>query len=203
MENKANKSIPDQHSGSEMDVIEERILPDLTASKHLFKEAYHRMLSVNSWGDYSHGTKFTLFDAEHKPAKREARSGDFIRIDIPGPGPISGDGFDWVHVESVEFTEDNSNAECIAMQVRPCQNPFGQKADVAHFLKKEATSTFVVRRNGLHVCAEEHGRNEMANISSEKILDDARNFIVGIAAKLGFSYPQWKMLVKGLLDGKN
>lgn len=37
-------------------------------------------------------------------------------------------------------------------------------------------------------------------VKGSKSMDNVRNTLVGWGAKLGLSYPQWKSLVKGLLD---
>jgi hypothetical protein len=67
-------------------------------------------------------------------------------------------------------------------------------------LKSCATSTFQVKRIGNCVSAEEHGRNEVPNLETGHLLDNIRNAIVSAGAKIGFSYPQWKSLVSGLLS---
>ncbi|WP_443947001.1 hypothetical protein ACJVDH_07790 [Pedobacter sp. AW1-32] len=184
-----------------MDTIEERTYEDAFLAKHHFSEAVKRLLMVNNWGEFSPGTAFSLFDVHGRQVNREAQTGDFIRIDIPGPGPVSGNGFDWVHVEALQQQNDDDQ-DLVEMRVRPCPNPINEDEDVAHFLDKQASSTFVVRREANRVLAEEHGRNEVANTSTTRLIDDARNLIVGAAAMLGLSYPQWKLLIKGLLDGK-
>ena len=70
------------------------------------------------------------------------------------------------------------------------------------FFKEDATSTFIVERDGNNLRAAVHGRNELPNTKADKPLDKARNAIVGLGAMLGLSNPQWKSLVKGILDFK-
>ncbi|WP_412465951.1 hypothetical protein [Pedobacter sp. KLB.chiD] len=201
MGNLKNDLVPQQLVGSQMDVVEERKLSSLIHAQEFFAAAEKRLLAVNEWGQISGLSDFQIFTADGQEAFRSVQKGDFIRIDIPGPGPSSGDGFDWVKVEEIERAHDGDQ-DMISMCVRPCSTPLNQDKEVAHFLKDHATSTFIIRRNQTTVWAEEHGRNEEANISEGNLLDRARNLIVGFSAKLGLSYPQWKLLVKGLLDGK-
>jgi hypothetical protein len=52
------------------------------------------------------------------------------------------------------------------------------------------------------VTAEVHGRNEVPNTETDKTVDKVRNAVVGLGAITAFSAPQWKSLVKGLLDVK-
>ncbi|MNL25317.1 hypothetical protein D3C87_1467950 [compost metagenome] len=88
------------------------------------------------------------------------------------------------------------------MTVRPSANPLTDSQDTAHFLTNEATSTFQVKRVGNRIYAEEHGRNEVPNTDTKYTMDNIRNTFVGWGAKIGLSYPQWKSLVKGLLNTK-
>jgi hypothetical protein len=53
------------------------------------------------------------------------------------------------------------------------------------------------------VIAEYHGRNELVNKDVDKITDKLRNIVVGLAAKLGMSFSQWKSLIEGLVDKKD
>jgi hypothetical protein len=48
------------------------------------------------------------------------------------------------------------------------------------------------------VTAEVHGRNETPNTHTDHVLDNIRNTMVGLGAKVGASYPQWKGLVAGI-----
>jgi len=201
MEKSKNDLVPPQLVGSQMDAVEERKLSTLIQAQDFFAAAEKRLLAVNEWGKLSGLSDFKVFTPDGKEAMRSAQKGDFIRIDIPGPGPLSGDGFDWVMVEEIK-SEHGGDQEMISMCVRPCPSPLNQDKEVAHFLKDHATSTFIIRRDRITVWAEEHGRNEQANVSDGNLIDRARNLVVGFSAKLGLSYPQWKLLVKGLLDGK-
>lgn len=201
MKKSKNDLVPQQLVGSQMDAVEERKLSNLIQAQEFFAAAEKRLLAVNEWGKISGLSDFKVFTPDGKEAMRSVQKGDFIRIDIPGPGPLSGDGFDWVLVEEIKRLHEG-NYEMISMCVRPCSSPLNQDKEVAHFLKDHATSTFIVRRDRITVRAEEHGRNEQANVNDGNLIDRTRNLIVGVSAKLGLSYPQWKMLVKGLLDGR-
>jgi hypothetical protein len=201
MEKLINSLVPRQVVGSQMDVVEERKLGSLSQAQEFFSAAAKRLLAVNEWGRISGLSDFKIFAPDGKEAMRSAQKGDFISIDIPGPGPVSGGGFDWVRIEEIG-REHDGDQEMISMRVRPCPSPFNKDKQTAHFLKDHATSTFLIRRDRITVWAEEHGRNEQANTENGNLIDKARNLIVGFSAKLGLSYPQWKLLVKGLLDGR-
>lgn len=200
MENKNNlEAVPAQYTGSEMDVIENKDYSTLTEAVEAFERACTRLLSVNEWGRYAGISAFQLIDPQGIRAERQAQLNDYIRIDIPGPGTQAGMGYDWVQIEEIT-TESDSKKQVLSMRVRPCAHPLARKKETAHFLKSEATSSFVITRTGRCVSAEEHARNEVPNTDSGSLYDKGRNFMVGMAAKLGFSYPQWKGLVKALLQ---
>lgn len=63
-----------------------------------------------------------------------------------------------------------------------------------------ATSTLLIKRENRDVIAEYHGRNEVVNSDITKVTDKIRNIVVGIAAKLGLSFSQWKSLIEGLVE---
>ena len=48
-----------------------------------------------------------------------------------------------------------------------------------------------------------HGRNEEANTAESDFFDGLRNMAVGYSAKMGLSFPQWKLLVEGIVSVKN
>jgi hypothetical protein len=193
--------IPDQEVGSQMDIIESVHFPLEQEAIAFYEIAKKRLLDVNNWATFSaiKLSTFSLIDQEENILNRTAKEGDYLRIDIPGPGPGVGNGYDWVYIERIEETSSD-NEDHIAMRVRPTNRPKGAAEDVAHFLKDSATSTFVVKRTGNIVFAEEHGRNEVPNTETDHALDNLRNTIVGWSAAIGMSYPQWKSLVKGLVS---
>ncbi|TCD26205.1 hypothetical protein EZ456_14425 [Pedobacter psychrodurus] len=191
-------TVPAQHSGSQMDAVEKRKVNTESEALALFESACLRLLSVNDWGNYAGISAFQLIDSRGVRAERKAAVNDYIRIDIPGPGTHIGMGYDWVSIEDIVQVNDEKT-QLLSMTVRPCAHPVSKTDEIAHFFKSEATSTFMIKRIGLCVSAEEHGRNEIPNTSDGSFYDKSRNFMVGLAAKLGLSYPQWKNLVNGLL----
>ncbi|WP_129715842.1 hypothetical protein [Pedobacter sp. SYP-B3415] len=196
-----SEHVPGQKKGAQMDAVERITLPNTEAAEAFYQLVRRRLLDIDRWGEMSKlpMSAFKLFDYAGRPAERQPADGDFIRIDIPGPGTRTGEGYDWVIVEEVREDKDE-NTEVTTLRVRPSGHPLGDSENTAHFLKDTATSTFQVKRIGNEVTAEEHGRNEQANLETGNMLDNIRNAFVGFGAKLGFSYPQWKSLVAGLLD---
>ena len=133
--------------------------------------------------------------------KRLAQEGDYFRVDIPGPGPSIGGGYDWVRVETIEdLTNPAGEEESFGMKVRPSAAPGGDSGHTAHFFTGDATSTFLVRRIGNKVMATYHGRNELPNTSTGETKDNIRNSVIAMGAFVGLSELQWSTLIKSFLE---
>ena len=192
--------VPKQVKGTENDAIETVTLDSFEQAESFYALVRSRLLDVNSWGEISELplSSFKLFDSSGKPVNRFVRHGDFIRIDIPGPGTHVGMGFDWVRVDKIK-DKRVLDKEQFSIRVRPSYHPLDAGGRIAHFLSDCSTSTFQVKRIGNEVSAEQHGRNEKANLAAGNCLDNFRNLVIGTLARMGLSYPQWKSLIRGLL----
>jgi len=196
-----DKHIPVQHRGKQLDLEEKRVLATEADAKAFFVIARNNLLNVNQWYDIATlpAATFTLMDImANKVKKTKAEQGDYVRIDIPGPGPSAGDSYDWVKVEKIQ-EETTDNTEVCSITLRPTHHPTKDSGDTAHFFDSEATSTLIVKRVGVEITASYHGRNEVVNTDTQKTVDKLRNIVIGWSAKLGFSNPQWESLVKGLV----
>ncbi|QDW25110.1 hypothetical protein FFJ24_009930 [Pedobacter sp. KBS0701] len=142
-----------------------------------------------------------LFDRKGLEPERVASDGDFIRIDISGPGTSEGKGYDWFHIESMEhYSNAESDTDFTVFVARPCSVPDQMGSKAAHFFSLSATSTFLVFRKGGTVSAEVHGRNEVPYVHQAGILDNVRNIMVNAGNSLGKSYLQWDLLVSRILS---
>lgn len=198
----AVRLIPKQKQGASTDTVSKIKLDTVDQALWDFEIVKDRLLDVSHWHDLSSEilAKFQLIDVEGNKLYRRAREGDYLRINIPGPGNKDGEGYDWVRIELIEFTENEGESfEYVAMTVRPCPSPLNDEQATAHFFKNIATSTFLVKRKYNVISAEVHGRNEKPNTDSESISSQIRNLVVGIGAILGFSKMQWQSLVDGLV----
>jgi hypothetical protein len=193
--------IPTQHSGAESNTEETVTLSGEAEAKQLYETAKQRLLDVNNWEKIcgAGSANFQLTDMEGNAVQRTAQQHDHFKIDIPGPGPVTGDGYDWVKIESVEEQPLNNGEAAVVIRVRPATNPNGGGNDVAHFFRDDATSNFVVKLQGNTITAAVYGRNEMPNTKAEHPVDKARNTMVALSAAAGVSKLQWKSLVKGLI----
>lgn len=193
--------IPKQQEGGQTDTTAKTEFPSPEEAKAFYQIAKSRLLNVSCWAEICKVplSTFTLTDPEGREVIREAEADDYLKINIPGPGTHTGDGFDWVRIEKIE-EEITPLSSVIAMQARPAANPTQQVPEIAHFFSQQATSTFLVKQSGNTVYAEEHGRNEVPNTDTSIITDKIRNTLVGWTAKIGLSYPQWKSLIKGIVE---
>ncbi|TCC88070.1 hypothetical protein EZ428_20325 [Pedobacter frigiditerrae] len=194
-----NQLIPKQEIGSEMDAVSSISFETLEEAITFYILAKQRLAAVSNWAKVC-GTDATTFELLNAlgSAPAELGEGNLIKIDIPGPGTGVGSGYDWVKIEKIESGE-TLNEQYFGFRVRPCANPEKPTAGTAHFFKDTATSTFLIRLSQNTVYAEMHGRNEVPNTEDASFFDGLRNMTVGYTAKIGLSYPQWKLLVDGLV----
>jgi hypothetical protein len=194
--------IPEQQVGDKSDVQQDIELSTQRQAHSTFVEAAQRFLDINKWHDRAGqlSAKFQLTDNNGKELDRPAHVGDFIRINLPAPGSATGDGYDWVQVQSIDDQPDPaSDHELFAIHVRPVPSPENNEQDVAHFFADAATSTFMVERKHLRVIASVHGRNELPNKDVDRTTDRIRNTLVANVATSGIAAVQWKSLVEGVL----
>lgn len=158
-----------------------------------------RFFSINQWKSYAAGASadFRHFDPSGKPAERMPKKGDFIRIDIPGPGNQEGKGYDWVEIVNLSH-RDTGNEESYLMICRPCQDPNQPEGNIAHFYSTAATSNIRISREGNTLKVGVYGRNEKPNFQAG-FADKIRNFFIGIGGMFGFSKIHWKNLAEGLI----
>ena len=193
--------VPPQEGGGQSDTEARRSFDNEEKAQRCYEQVKARLRNVNGWQLLAEKTTahFQLTDASGLEVDRDVQPGDHFKIDIPGPGTATGEGFDWVQVEAVEEGEKEGSPFTL-IRVRPATNPNNERSDVAHFFSGDATSNFLVRREGRDVIAAVHGRNEKPNAAADKLLDKARNVAVGGGALAGASKLQWKALVEGLIS---
>lgn len=194
--------IPTQKEGHKLDIFETVEFATTELANEAFIIASYNLLSVNEWHHIAEvpATIFQLVDKKGITLHRPLQLHDYIKIDIPGPGLPRTKGYDWVHVVHLEF-KDMSEYKIVAISLKPCPDPTDEgDKETAHFFDGLATSTLLVEQRNNSILFQYAGRNEILNTSSHHIVDNIRNFMVGLGAVLGLSYPQWKALIKGFAD---
>ena len=194
--------VPKQEKGMESNISHSISFDTIEDAQQWFNTARTRLKNVNNWHKL-HGMKigaeFTLVDERGYEVHRCAKVGDYFQINIPFPGSSYGKGYDWVQVIKIMDKPDPiGSEELFSIMVKPTHPPKENK-DAAHFFDEDASSTFSVTRNGLTVTASVLGRNETPNTKIKGLFNKIRNFVVSLGAFSGFSYTQWKTLVKGIL----
>lgn len=196
--------VPEQEHGSKVDTDFSCTTTSRGEALALFRLSAGRLLNVNEWDTLCGpaSAKFEVTDSNGVPVDAHATEGYFFRISIPAPGPVEGEGYDWVRVEMIGHLRDQGkDEEQVSMRVRPAASPVTDGTGIAHFFGQEATSTFQVTRTGCVVMASVHGRNETANSDTSNLADKVRNAVVSLGARAGFSSIQWSRLVRGLIEG--
>lgn len=193
--------IPVQYTGEETETSAERQAGDEQAAIAIFERAVSRLQHVNEWGKLcgALSSEFQLVDKLGEEVDGSANAGLYIRIDIPGPGNSVGKGYDWVLIEQMEDVRLNDRQQVFFIRARPTGHPLQKHAGTAHFLRDEATSSFVITRDGEELTATVYGRNEVPNTDAQETKDKIRNAIIGAGGAIGISKLQWKALVKSLL----
>lgn len=192
-ENKDGKAVDIEHS-----VTEENLQDAIT----MFRLAYSRVIYPAIWKSLAGvGTaSFSIWMADSTEVQRHLQVDDFLKIDIPGPGPSAGEGYDWVRVEALQENILPHTDESFVMLLRACANPENQEAGTAHFFTEEATSTFILKRVKATVTCSYHGRNEKPNTTDVETVDKIRNKLVATGAVAGLSEVQWTALLTGILQ---
>lgn len=192
----AEEVIPEHNEGIQTNTESSVELPSEEEAKDFFTTVKERLLAINEWHQYagSATADFQLTDEKGTTVERQPQKGDHFKIKIPGPGTVTGEGNDWVQIEAIEEEEN-----CIGLRVRPATNPTNEQTEVAHFFDEDATSSFLVKREGKKVTAGVYGRNEKPNTDTETVVDKVRNTAIAAGAISGFSKLQWKSLVNGLV----
>jgi hypothetical protein len=202
--------VPEQESGKAIDAESSVELNSVEEAKAFFVVVISRLSDVNNWhklaGNLS--AQFQLTDGTGKEIERNLQKGDYFKIDIPGPGTTSGDGYDWVRIEEIENVSTGEN-ESFGLRVRPAKNPrdsknhaYSQQDDhqeISHFYSPGSTSSFTVTREKNKVTAAIYDRNTEPNKQTESLTDKVRDAVVGVTGILSFSKIQWKALTDGLV----
>lgn len=192
--------VPPQYTGKEIEVTALLEKGDSESAKLFYNISRDRLLDVNNWHKLAGmiSAKFQLIERTGDPINRKAKTGDYIRVDIPGPGPSAGNGYDWVSIEEIKDVEEEE-IQSTGLRVRPAANPFGNKDETAHFYSKDATSNFIVTREGNIISAWIIDRNIKPNNEPTSTIDKIRDSAIGVTAMGIFSKIQWQGLADGLV----
>lgn len=162
-----------------------------------FHHLKERFFGIGEWHKYCPETTadFKLCNFNGNVVDRLPQLGDYIRIDIPGPGGTEGRSFDWTVIDKIDF----ESPDRLLIQCRPSPDPKKMNSKkIAHFYCDKATSTFVIERRENSLIAAVYGRNESPNLKSG-FINSARNIMIAIGGMFGLSKIQWECLAEGML----
>ncbi|MFC3355822.1 MULTISPECIES: hypothetical protein [Sphingobacterium] len=194
--------IPEQKDGKRLDCFESLEFPSEAIASMAFDLAVDNLKNVNQWYELAElpAAVFQLTSGYGTPIERLLELHDYIRLDIPGPGLPSSGGYDWVNVVNI-MSEKTADYKVFAITLKPCPDPsHPDDKNTAHFFEGISSSTFLIEQRRNSLLFQYAGRNEIINVDNENLSDNIRNYFVGLAAKLGASYPQWKSLIKGMAN---
>jgi hypothetical protein len=195
--------VPIQKKGSYHDTEAKKSYATPERVEEGFNRLKERFMLINNWKSFCGESfaDFKLFDSRGNMVERYPRIGDYIRIDIPGPGTVEAKGFDWVEITDL-FEEETAGIclDFMMMTCRPSKNPQDKTSEhILHFYSDQATSTFGIFKGRDFIQAGIYGRNETPNLDAE-FIDKARNLLIAAGGMVGISKIQWKTLAKGFLD---
>lgn len=202
MEAKQIPGVPVQKKGAFHDTESKKSFESEELVANHFEILKNRFFSIHRWKEYGGdlSADFRLFDCDGSYVDRMPRKGDYIRIDIPGPGDIKAKGYDWVEVMKIDDRCYGDELERYLLVCRPSAVPQSNKEHIAHFYSRESSSSFIISRGIDYIKAGIYGRNEVPNVSRSGFFGRIRNLLVSIGGFFQLTKIQWKSLADGFLD---
>lgn len=181
MKAKILPGIPHQTEGAFHDTEKTKNLGSLEMSDMKYRIIKTNFLAVNYWKDFGGkgSAEFRLYDLDGNFKTTQPTQGDFIRINIPGPGDLKAKGYDWVKI--IKLTNELSledELECLTMVTQPSEEPGDSSGHIAHFYSKKSTASFRVAKGKDFVRIGIYGRNELSNVSNSGFFGRIRNFFI-------------------------
>lgn len=196
--------IPEQVEGGFSDIVSKNTFATVNEAVFHFKCIKKRFFDINSWELFAgeEQAEFALCDENGDLILSKAEVGNYVRIKIPVLHNLIGGNYDWVKIEVID-TEETDDSEMVFVRVRPSQNPTKKNGVIAHFHKANATSCFIIKRDGKNISCEVHGRNELPNTDHLTLLQKLRNEVVSLGGAVFASKFQWKSFTDGIIEKHN
>lgn len=194
--------IPKHTKGESQDIVN-MVCENIESSAfEKFRAVKERLLLVDKWHTFSEDIKaeFYLVDENDSAISNNFEIGNYIKIDIPGPGNPSGEGFDWTEIIKIQDGTNEDICPYFSFTIKPCAPPNNSKNSTAHFYTDETSNTFILRCVANCVYLEVHSRNEIENTEDVPILDKIRNKAIALGGIVGLGNLNWAAFTKGLLE---
>lgn len=195
--------VPDHVTGKYIEAHASAELNSDSEARLFYDDVKEKLLHVNNWHQVAGiiSAKFQLVDKNGNELDRIPQTGDLLKVNIPGPGSVDGDGFDWALIEELKEISDDQH-QSVGFRVRPCANPFGDKDKIAHFYDDGSTSSFIITRDQKTITASIIDSNIKPNAEVDALVDKIRDVAVGLGAMAKFSEIQWQNLANGLVNSE-
>lgn len=195
-------SVSREEESEQADIVHFVNLVTEQQAKELYNEAKARLLDVSHWNMWSSGinTRFILVDENGRKVLRPARMGDHFMINVPERASPSGEGNNWIRIETIEEERSpEEQRESFSMRMSAVINPGnGESNTAAYLLRGNKTNTLRLYRSGRKVTVRVDRENETPDTGAGNIpgLHTSSGFI--------FRFPrhQWQKLTRGLLEYK-
>ncbi|MCS3529331.1 hypothetical protein [Chryseobacterium sp. JUb7] len=202
MKAKQISGIPEQKKGGFHDTESRHYFDSPFLARQHFEILKKRFFSINQWQNFCSDqlADFKLFNDCGTAINDIPQIGNFIRIDIPGPGNTEAKGYDWVKIICIK-KENTDISETILINCSPSSSPQDKNTHIAHFYSSEATSTFMISWEHNLIKTAVYGRNETPNFNTD-FFNKIRSLLIAIGGIVGVAKIQWKCLTDGLLKFK-
>src|SRR3954471_5337876 len=92
--------IPANESGVVIDSASSEEFEQIAEAISFYNIAKERLTNVNRWHRLvgTASARFQVVDENGHQVNRSVQKGDYFKVDIPGPGSKTGQGYDWVKV---------------------------------------------------------------------------------------------------------
>ncbi|RYY64567.1 MAG: hypothetical protein EOO13_18330 [Chitinophagaceae bacterium] len=193
---------PEQLTGKQVDLHHSITAPSIAMAAAVFNTARNYLLRPDLWKKFTGAAAagFAVYKEPPNHSPTVLAEGDYVSIDIPGPGNISGEGLDWTSVQTIRDAVLQDVPSSFGLTLVASSNPAKPGADTAHFFESNASSSFLLKQVDSTITLSYHGRNELPNRHTSNVIDNIRNTIVAAGAAAGLSELQWTALIKGLLE---
>ena len=195
--------IPEQTEGAFHDTESRKNYQVLESAARDFQILKDRFFAINHWKDYcgKGSADFKVFDTDGVFVNRIPKTGDYIRIDIPGPGDLENKGYDWVKIMEVsdQYLLDNE-LESFTVVCYPSSPAKAADGKIAHFYSSASSSSFRIARGSDFISVGIYGRNEKPNFRKKNLLNKIRSFLISFGGFARFTKIEWKCVADSLLD---
>jgi hypothetical protein len=173
--------------------------PSEAIAEREFERAKQKLFSVNEWSNMPGITSsFQLYKSSGEIRfTNNPEKGDYILISLPGKLPEN-----WVKITEIKDSTDTAEFT-VSPSPQPKRTKLNRKEEedeTEHFFTSDASSTFLIKRDGKMIYAYEIGKDEEINNQGEEAAGRKWiNTLIAAGGWLGFQKLQWEKLTDYLV----